>query len=371
MYSPNESTTAVRPVGIDIEVADETLSFRSVRIDDLTPTGDQLARVAGGKPPDSAVVLQMLADGALETVRPDETVDLSQADGRFIIVQSDRLYLFSIEGERFEWPCRAVSGGLVRKLGAIDTDKAVYLQRINEPDRIIGDHDLVDLDAPGIEAFIARRAHWKLNVHGVVIDVATPKISVRAAIEQAGFDPDKDWHIFFKVAGEKKREVELDTILDLETPGIEKLRLLPKNVDNGEALAALRRDFDLLDEDTTYLEQLGLIWETLVEVDGRRWLLLHNYPVPPGYTVTATLLALEVPPAYPGAQIYGFYVYPPLALVSGSEIASTQMRGVIREKEFHGWSRNRGQGASWNGEKDNVVTQLALVEAALAKEVGE
>src|SRR5262245_9885424 len=84
-----------------IEVADETLSFRSVQIDDLTPTGDQLAHAAGSKPPDSAVVLQMLADGALETIRPDETVDLRQADGRFVIVQSDRLYLLSIEGERF------------------------------------------------------------------------------------------------------------------------------------------------------------------------------------------------------------------------------------------------------------------------------
>jgi hypothetical protein len=121
----------------------------------------------------------------------------------------------------------------------------------------------------------------------------------------------------------------------------------------------------------TYLRQLGLIWETLVEIDGRRWLLLHNYPVPAGYTVTTTLLALEVPPAYPGAQIYGFYAYPPLALAAGGEIASTQMRGVIRRNEFHGWSRNRGQGAPWNAEKDNVVTQLALVEAALTKEVGE
>jgi len=47
------------------------------------------------------------------------------------------------------------------------------------------------------------------------------------------------------------------------------------------------------------------------------------------------------------------------------------MRGVIRNNEFYGWSRNRGQGAPWNAEKGNVVTQLALVEAALAKEVGE
>jgi hypothetical protein len=46
------------------------------------------------------------------------------------------------------------------------------------------------------------------------------------------------------------------------------------------------------------------------------------------------------------------------------------MRGTIFGREFHGWSRNRGSTA-WNPAIDNVATQLALVDAALAKEVGE
>lgn len=82
-------------------------------------------------------------------------------------------------------------------------------------------------------------------------------------------------------------------------------------------------------------------------------------------------MALEIPPTYPGAQIYGLYAYPPLALASGCAIASTQLRGVLHGVEYHGWSRNRGPGAPWNSATDNVVTQLALVDAALAKEVGE
>jgi hypothetical protein len=82
-------------------------------------------------------------------------------------------------------------------------------------------------------------------------------------------------------------------------------------------------------------------------------------------------MALEIPPTYPGAQIYGFYAHPPLALSSGHAIASTQLRGVLQGVEYHGWSRNRGAGAPWNPSTDNVVTQLALVDAALAKEVGE
>ena len=41
-----------------IEVADETLTYRNVLIDDLTPTGAQLAAAAGFKPKQHAVVLQ-------------------------------------------------------------------------------------------------------------------------------------------------------------------------------------------------------------------------------------------------------------------------------------------------------------------------
>jgi Prokaryotic E2 family E len=159
-----------------------------------------------------------------------------------------------------------------------------------------------------------------------------------------------------------------DTI-DLRTPGIEKLRLTPKEVNNGEAPCAPRRDFDLLDADKAHLDRLGLRWESVEEAN-RRWLIIRDYPLPGGYTVGETLLALEIPPTYPGAQIYGFYAFPPLALSSGRTIESTHLRGSIRGCEFHGWSRNRGS-TPWNPALDCVATQLALVDAALAKEVGE
>ena len=312
----------------------------------------------------------MLADGALETIRPEEVVDLRHQDGRFVIVASDRIYLLIIDGQRFDWPCRVVSGGLLRKLASVPVDKGLYLEQVNDPDRLIGAHDLVDLDKDGIESFITRKAAWKLNVHGVVIEVATPTITVKAAMEQAGIDPSQPWHIFFKVVGEAKREVSLTDVLDLETPGIEKLRLTPRNVDNGEVPPEPRHDFALLDVDTAYLGRLQLQWETIIDAE-RRWLLIHNFPVPPGYTVVCTMLALEIPRSYSGAAIYGFYAYPPLALASGRAIPRTQLRGTLLGLEFHGWSRHRGSTAPWDPATDNVVTQIGLVEAALTKEVGE
>ena len=353
-----------------IEVADETLTYRTVRVDDLTPTGAQLAAAAGFKPKQNAAVFQVLVNGELEDVRETETVDLRHIEGRFVIVETDRDYYLRINGERYPWPCRIVSGAVLRKLGGVPVGHALYLERIDEPDRPIGDHDLVDLDGRGVESFVSRKSSWTLNVQGVDIESETPTILVSDALTRAGFDAAQSWHIFLKVEGQAKREVQPTDQIDLRTPGIEKLRLTPKEVNNGEAPLAPRRDFALLDADETYLDQLGSRWETVNDA-GRRWLLIHHYRVPTGFTARQTLLALEIPPTYPGAQIDMFYTYPPLALDSGRAIDCTHIPASIGGVAFNGWSRHRGPGSPWNPAADNVSTHMALVESALLKEVGE
>jgi hypothetical protein len=210
---------------------------------------------------------------------------------------------------------------------------------------------------------------YKLNVQGVVIDWPNSTIIVRDAIKKAGFDVDKPWLIFLKVQGQPKEEVTLDRIVDLTLPGLEKIRLTPKDVTNGEAPVEIN-GFALLDVDDEFLDGLGLEWETVIE-QKRRWLLVHNYPLPPGYTATTTTIALEIPSTYPSAQIDMFYCFPPLGLASGRAIASTQVRAMIKGDEFHGWSRHRGGASTWDPDKDNVSTQFALVDACIAREVGE
>lgn len=44
----------------------------------------------------------------------------------------------------------------------------------------------------------------------------------------------------------------------------------------------MRRAFQLPEEDVEYVEGLGLPWETVKDGD-TRWLVLYNWPVPPGY----------------------------------------------------------------------------------------
>lgn len=353
-----------------IEVADETLTYRTIAIDDLTPTGAQLAGAAGFKPKQNTVVLQVLPNGQLEDVRPGEVIDLRHANGRFVIVETDRDYFLILDGQRYPWPRRIVSGAVLRKLGGVPPDQVIYEEKADEPDRLISDQDLIDLDGRGVESFVSRKPVWKLNVQGVTIESISPMILVTDALTRAGFDATQSWHIFLKVQGQAKREVQVTDHVDLRTPGIEKLRLTPKEVNNGEASPAPRRDFALLDADDVFLDGLGLRWET-VEDAGRRWLLIHHYPVPAGYTVARTLLALDIPPTYPGAQIDMFYTNPPMALTSGRAIDCTHISATIQGAAFNGWSRHRGPGSPWNPAGDNVSTHLALVESALAKETGQ
>jgi Prokaryotic E2 family E len=205
---------------------------------------------------------------------------------------------------------------------------------------------------------------WKLNVQGVVIESPHPEITVRHAIKQAGFNPETPWIIVLKIVGEPKKEVDPSFVIDLRHEGIEKLRLTPKQINNGEMTAGRRLDFAMLPQDEEHLDRLGLRWETLIDA-GRRWLIIRNYPVPPGYRSPATDVAVEVPVSYPGAQLDMFYCYPPLALRTGTAIAQTQHMEPVTGLLFQRWSRHR----QWDPARDSLATHLALVDESLRREV--
>jgi hypothetical protein len=263
-----------------------------------------------------------------------------------------------------------ISGSVVRKLGRIPADLAVYLERKDEPDRFVGDDDVIKIRRDGIEQFRSGRPRvWELNVQGKKIVSATPVISVVDALTRAGFDPNA-WIIILKVAGQPKRQLSNGEEIDLRSPGIEKIRLTAKDVSNGEARIAPSRDFALLDVDKTYLDGLGFDWETR-NTDGHRWLIIRDYPVPDGYTAETTAMALMIPPSYPQAEIDMFYVYPPLQRRAGGTIPATQATQTISGLPYQRWSRHRGGVVPWNPQRDNIMSHLALVESSLASEVGE
>lgn len=207
---------------------------------------------------------------------------------------------------------------------------------------------------------------WKLNVQGVMTEWHHPEVTVRDAIKKAGFNPDTPWIIVLKVAGEPRKEVDLAYVIDLRHKGIEKLRLTPRQINNGEMRASARLDFALLAQDEEHLRLLGLRWETAAD-GGRRWLIIRNYPLPPGYNVPATNIAIEVPVSYPTAQLDMFYCHPALALQSGRAIPQTQHCESVLGIAFQRWSRHR----QWDAARDTLATHLALVDESLCREVGQ
>ena len=205
---------------------------------------------------------------------------------------------------------------------------------------------------------------WKLDVQGVKIESKQPVILARDALKLAGFDPDAGWIIVLKLSGEPKKEIELTTPIDLKHPGLEKLRLTPRQINNGEARPPRRTDFALLPVDEEHLTRLGLVWETCLD-NGRRWLLIRSYPPPAGYAQGSADIAIEIPTSYPGAQLDMFYCHPHLALTSGAAIPQTQVNETVFGKSFQRWSRHR----QWDSARDTLATHLALVDESLRREV--
>lgn len=211
---------------------------------------------------------------------------------------------------------------------------------------------------------------WKLNVQGVLLKLSNPLIVVKDALIEAGFDPNTGWIAVLKRTGEDKVQVSLSDTIDLALPGIEKLRLTPAEINNGEVQSALRREFALLPKDETFLEKRGLTWETIIDVK-RRWLILRGFVLPSGFDHAATDIAIEVPPTYPTAKIDMFHCLPHLTLASGNAIAKTEGRTPIQGQEFQQWSRHLNGTTRWDPKTDSVMTHIAVIEAALLAEVGE
>lgn len=335
------------------------------------PTGKDILAAADRPAQADQVVLQVLKAGGIESISLGEPANLTLGT-KFVLATGDRTFRFTIDGKPYEWPYAKVSGELLRELASTGTDQELDIHRHGAAAPVAA-NDLIDLSQTGVEQFVkvAKKKSWRLKVQGETLEYDVPKVKVSDAMSRAGFDPNKAWHIYLIVAGQPKQEVPLDYIVDLRMPGIEKIRLMQRNVDNGDGQTqALRRQFNVLKADKQFLEGLGLRWEAVVVGDSQ-WLIIHGFQLSEGYFPQTVQLALNIHKDYPAAQIDMFYVWPPVRLTSGREIPSTQVTSTLDGNVFQGWSRHRNEASKWDEHVDNVRTHMALVETCLAKELGE
>ncbi len=360
----------MKPDQITVRLAtDETLNFFDLEVPHASPTGAQILEAANATQAE-ALLLQRLPSGDLETIRLSETPDL-KASIEFILSLGDRSYSVTVDDAEMVWAARHISGETLRKLAKVPDTLQLVLRRTDDEPQVVEPATVVDLARPGVEKFVTRPKIWKLRVQGVTLEFTVPHVKVGEAMRQAGFDPTKAWDIFLLVAGQPKQKVDVNFDVDLTTPGIERIRLMQRNVDNGEASTPqLRREFRLLEVDEAHLDATGLKWET-IKCDQRRWLIIHDYPLLPGYKPAKVRLALNIPKDYPQAQLDMFYFDPAVARCDGVAIPNTQIAAVIEGVQFQGWSRHRNSANPWDPFSDNVATQLVLVEHSLTREFGE
>ncbi|WP_045318832.1 MULTISPECIES: E2/UBC family protein [Brevundimonas] len=123
----------------------------------------------------------------------------------------------------------------------------------------------------------------------------------------------------------------------------------------------MRRDFELGSEDVRALDALGLSWEA-IRSGPSRWILIHNHPVPTGYTSSSATVAIRMD-TYPPGQIDMAYFDPPLARVDGKAINNLSAL-AIDGRTFQQWSRHY----AWRSGVDTLATHLRRVRGWLTHE---
>lgn len=138
-----------------VQIGNENMEFHPVVIDDPVPTGLQILEAANARPADEHLVFQVLKNGLLEELRPDETTDLrTKGVEKFLVFHSDRSFRFELDGRIFEWGATLISGITLKKLTSVDPAiYGVWLEVRGADDRPIDDTEIVDLSAIGVERF--------------------------------------------------------------------------------------------------------------------------------------------------------------------------------------------------------------------------
>lgn len=341
------------------------LSFKNGTIDDRSPIGSQLLRSIGYSQKDDVLLYQVLKQQGMEEISLEENIDFEKGD-KFFIVEGDRSLKFKINGFNYEWPESQITLKHLHLLTGI-TDKSFFLSRQTEEDLLITDGIVVNLNASGIEDIYTKvvKQYFELNVNGTIIKVDKAQIVVSEALALAGIQDGHNYQMFLKIQDEPKVEVQSNTILDLSKPGIEKLRLIPREVNNGDASLG---QFEVLPKDDEYLKQVFGDFRTIID-QGRRWLVVENYQLPDGYSHKQVTLAIEIPSLYPQAEIDMFYTCPRIYLPNGVTPSCTEVEQIIEGKSYQRWSRHRSHVSQWNPVIDSVVTHFSLIEESLLREV--
>jgi hypothetical protein len=168
-----------------------------------------------------------------------------------------------------------------------------------------------------------------------------------------------EYRMHQKLHGGHMKEVKVEDTIDLGEPGIERFATMKLSEGDGEQAVAAeapqidtvpRREFRLPSDDEGYLNSLGLRWEA-IKIPTGRWILLHDHPLPAGYSQKTATMAIRIEGGYPPAALDMASFRPPLARADGKALIKVSPL-TIDEMEYQQWSRHY----AWQEDLDSLAT---------------
>lgn len=207
--------------------------------------------------------------------------------------------------------------------------------------------------------------HYAFRVDKERIVVDTPTITGREILAKVSKTPE-GFKLYQHRRGHQPVLIHPDQVVNLREPGVERFTTMPKDTTEGLDAPCLRQDFRLPESDESYLTSLGLPWEAFLD-GGTRWLIIHNWQLPAGYTRTQVTLGLQIPDNYSDSQIDMVYFKEALARSDGRLIGALATQ-TIAGVQWQRWSRHRTSVNPWRIGIDEVASHLALVDEWLRRE---
>ncbi len=115
--------------------------------------GSQLLKLSENKPKDH-IIYELLSDGEMEHIRPNETTDLrKEGIEQFKTFKTDRMYRFVLDDVDREWGAPEITGKALKKIAEVNPKEYEIRQHFDDQIPLtIGDKDTVNLDQKGVES---------------------------------------------------------------------------------------------------------------------------------------------------------------------------------------------------------------------------
>ena len=310
-----------------------------VESDQASLTGEELLALAGNEPPIDYIVYLLLEDGDMESIRPNEVVDLQrQGIEKFRTFKADAIYRLEIDGTAREWGSDFVTGRAIKRLSGTENpgEVGVWQQFADSDDKLIRNRDVVDLSAEGIERF-RLGSKYSICIEGTVYEWPQNTITTEEIIELGGWDAsqgavevDEDQNERTLVSGE---------VIKLK-PGhnyCKKQRFkrgFDKNSRIGQEVLLMQRNFQSVEYKS---------------VNNLHWFKIDGYQLPAPLSPETVSVVFSVTAGHPVPKPYGFYV--PAGIQHGNKVLS--LNNPQHQPPFDGkWRFVSWDAANWKPGSD-------------------